>query len=93
MSSLNRLFDFPFEMLKIDRSFTARLSPGSRAHDMIRATIAMAHALGMLTVAEGIETPQQLDLLTGMGCDFGQGFHFARPLLASEAITHLALAD
>ena len=88
-SSLNRLADFPFDMLKIDRSFTAKLSPGSKTHHMVRATIVMAHALGMRTVAEGIETRQQLDLLTEMGCDVGQGFHFARPLPASEVVTHL----
>jgi EAL domain-containing protein (putative c-di-GMP-specific phosphodiesterase class I) len=89
-SSLNRLADFPFDMLKIDRSFTAKLSPGSKAHHMVRATIVMAHALGMLTVAEGIETREQLDLLVEMGCDIGQGFHVARPLPADEAVTHVA---
>ena len=88
-SSLSRLADFPFDLLKIDRSLTANLSPASKTHPMIHATIEMAHALGMLTVAEGVETREQLDLLTGMGCDIAQGFHFARPLPASEAITNL----
>ena len=88
-SSLHRLADFPFDMLKIDRSFTAKLTPGSKTHHMVRATIVMAHALGMLTVAEGIETPQQLELLTEMGCDIGQGYHFARPLPARDAIARV----
>jgi diguanylate cyclase (GGDEF)-like protein len=89
-SSLDRLADFPFDMLKIDRSFTAKLTPGSKTHHMIRATIVMAHALGMLTVAEGIENREQLESLTDMGCDIGQGYYFARPLPADQAITHLA---
>lgn len=89
-SSFNRLADFPFDMLKIDRSFTSKLTPGGKAEHMVRATIVMAHALGMRTVAEGIETRGQLDLLVEMGCDIGQGFYFARPLPASEAVAHLA---
>ncbi len=89
-SSMNRLADFPFDMLKIDRSLTVRLSPGNKAHHMVRATIVMAHALGMLTVAEGIETREQLELLTDMGCDIGQGYYFARPLPATDVTSHLA---
>ena len=76
-------------MLKIDRGFTAKLARDSKTHHMVTATIVMAHALGMLTVAEGIETPEQLELLTDIGCDIGQGYHYARPLPANEVTTHL----
>jgi diguanylate cyclase (GGDEF)-like protein/PAS domain S-box-containing protein len=89
-SSLARLSEFQFDMLKIDRSFTSRLAPGNRTEHMVRATVVMAHALGMLTVAEGVETPEQLDILTAMGCDIAQGYLFARPVEARDALTDIA---
>jgi diguanylate cyclase (GGDEF)-like protein/PAS domain S-box-containing protein len=89
-SSLARLSEFQFDMLKIDRSFTSRLAPGNRTEHMVRATVVMAHALGMLTVAEGVETPEQLEVLTAMGCDIAQGYLFARPLAPRDALTDLA---
>jgi diguanylate cyclase (GGDEF)-like protein/PAS domain S-box-containing protein len=79
-SSLNRLFNFPFDLLKIDRSFVAGLGTETRAEHMVRATISMAHAMGMRTVAEGVENDHQLETLAGLGCDLAQGFLFARPL-------------
>jgi len=89
-SSLARLSEFPCDLLKIDRSFIAPLAAGNHAEHLVRATIQMAHALGIPTVAEGIETEQQLELLTHLGCDVGQGYLFARPLLASLAISDVA---
>jgi diguanylate cyclase (GGDEF)-like protein/PAS domain S-box-containing protein len=90
-SSLHRLSEFQFDMLKIDRSFTSKLAPGNRTEHMVRATVVMAHALGMVTVAEGVETTEQRDLLTAMGCDIAQGYLFARPLDAQEAIADVAV--
>lgn len=85
-SSLNRLFNFPFDLLKIDRSFISGLAPGSRAAHMVQATISMAHALGMATIAEGVETTQQLEILATMHCDFAQGYLFTEPLSADRIV-------
>jgi diguanylate cyclase (GGDEF)-like protein len=77
-SSLSRLADLPFDILKIDRSFVTRiLSTQGRA--MVTAIHAMARALGKTTVAEGVETPEQLLALTEIGCDHVQGFLTGRP--------------
>ena len=81
-SSLEYLQRLPVRALKIDASFIEGL--GGDAHDpsIVRAVIGLAHALGMQTCAEGVETAQQLALLTSMGCHLGQGFFFAKPLSA-----------
>ncbi|MEX2503962.1 MAG: EAL domain-containing protein, partial [Egicoccus sp.] len=89
-SSLARLSEFPCDLLKIDRSFISPLAPGNHAEHLVRATIQMAHALGIPTVAEGIETEEQLALLTHLGCDIGQGYLFAKPLTAPLAIDEVA---
>ena len=81
-SSLLWLQRFPISRIKLDRSFVARLSAGTTEHAIIRATIDLAHALGIRVVAEGIEDAAQRDLLTELGCDFGQGFVLARPMSA-----------
>jgi predicted signal transduction protein with EAL and GGDEF domain len=68
------------DILKIDRSFVEQITGNDRDRKIIGAITAMAHALGMLVVAEGIETDRQLGALTALGCDEGQGFLLARPL-------------
>jgi diguanylate cyclase (GGDEF)-like protein len=82
-SVLSRLRYFPLDRLKIDRAFVAEV-PG-RAGDgaIVVAMIAMAHALGLEVVAEGVETAPQRDFLIQNGCDLGQGYLFARPLTAA----------
>ena len=83
------------DILKIDRSFVEQIGGSDRDREIIAAITAMAHALGMSVVGEGIETPLQLGELTALGCDEGQGFLLARPV-APEAIvdySRLALAD
>jgi diguanylate cyclase (GGDEF)-like protein len=88
-SSISRLAAFPWDLLKIDRSFVAELAPGDdHASRIISSTITMAHDLGMATVAEGVETPAQLERLTDFGCDYAQGYLFSRPVAASEALAH-----
>ena len=78
-SSLTYLRRFPFDQLKIDRSFVAGLGT-SRADDaIVAATIEMAHALDMVVAAEGVETATQLERLTELGCDLAQGYHVAMP--------------
>ncbi len=68
------------DILKIDRSFVEQIEGSDRDREIIGAITAMAHALGMLVVGEGIETDRQLGELTALGCDEGQGFLLARPL-------------
>ncbi|MDP3815617.1 EAL domain-containing protein, partial [Pseudomonas sp.] len=80
------LHRFPFDILKIDRSFVGKMDQDDRQGlEIVRTIIALAQVLGLKVVAEGIETPTQLELLRGLGCQFGQGYLFAKPLPASEA--------
>lgn len=87
-SSLNHLHSFPFDVLKIDRSFVGRMTEGEQPLQIVRTIIELARVLGMDVVAEGIETQEQYSLLRQMGCRFGQGFLFARPM-AAEAVSKL----
>ncbi|MGD0735257.1 MAG: EAL domain-containing protein [Terracidiphilus sp.] len=87
-SSLDHLHSFPFDVLKIDRSFVGRMCEGDQPLQIVRTIIELARVMGMDVVAEGIETREQYRLLRQMGCRFGQGFLFARPLSA-EAVTEL----
>jgi EAL domain-containing protein (putative c-di-GMP-specific phosphodiesterase class I) len=87
-SSLNYLHSFPFDVLKIDRSFVSRMTEGDQPLQIVRTIIELARVMGMDVVAEGIETCEQYRLLRQLGCRFGQGFLFARPLSA-EAVTEL----
>jgi diguanylate cyclase (GGDEF)-like protein/PAS domain S-box-containing protein len=87
-SALTHLRHFSVDMLKIDRSFVERLGAGDRDRKIVGAVAAMAHALGMTIVGEGIESPSQLTDLQRLGCDEGQGFLLARPQSA-EAMTAL----
>jgi EAL domain-containing protein (putative c-di-GMP-specific phosphodiesterase class I) len=68
------------DILKIDRSFVEQIGGSDRDREIIAAITAMAHALGMSVVGEGIETNRQLGELTALGCDAGQGYLLARPL-------------
>lgn len=90
-SSLAYLRRFPVDTLKIDRSFVERLGGSENDHTALADTIVqLGKSLGMATVAEGIEEYGQLAALRDMGCDFAQGYYFARPLSADEA-AHLLL--
>ena len=88
-SGLSYLCRLPFDTLKIDRSFTVDLSREGSNRQMIRTILEMAKHLGMEVVAEGIEWRDQLDQLRILGCQFGQGYYFAKPLPAEEAETLL----
>ena len=83
-SSLSYLKKFDIDYLKIDRSFTRNLAPESSDMALSDAIIVMAHKLGLRVIAEGGETEQQRDLLAGAGCDYGQGYLFARPMPAAQ---------
>ena len=88
-SSLSYLRSFPFDKVKIDRSFVEDLSKGGNAHAVIRAITTLADALGMDTLAEGVEEQDQLDVLRQEGCRFIQGFLFSRPVPAGEVVALL----
>ena len=83
-SSLSYLQKFEIDFVKIDQSFVRHLVPDSTDLALCKAIIAMAHALGMRVIAEGVETEQQRDLLAAAGCDYAQGFFYAKPMPAVE---------
>lgn len=83
-ASLSYLWRFPADVIKIDRSFVARLEQEREATVLIAAMIQLAHSLGKRVVAEGVETDEQLSRLRRLGCDAAQGYLLARPVPASE---------
>ena len=86
-SSLAQLLTLPLDMLKIDQTFTARLGSSADAKNaeaILTSIIAMAHAVNLTVVAEGVETEQQYQILRGLGCDAAQGFHLGRPAPAAD---------
>jgi diguanylate cyclase (GGDEF)-like protein len=89
-SSLSYLKSFPLDQIKLDRSFIFGLVDDPRSAKIVSATIDMARALGMTVVAEGLETAEQLNVLQRLGCDYAQGYHFARPQPAEAVAVWLA---
>ena len=87
-SSLAYLRRFPVHTLKVDRSFVTPLDRDEQATAIVRAVTALGHALGMEVTAEGVETAAQWSRLSAIGCNYGQGYHFARPAPA-EAMSAL----
>ena len=83
-SSLAQLQRLPFSEIKIDKSFVLECTTSKDNETIVRAIIDLAHRLGLRAVAEGVETPEVLDLLTAAGCDCAQGFYFSPPLPAEE---------
>jgi EAL domain-containing protein (putative c-di-GMP-specific phosphodiesterase class I) len=90
-SSLHHLHTFPFDVLKIDRSFVTRMTEGEQPLQIVRTIVELARVLGMDVVAEGIETQEQDTLLRQLGCRFGQGFLFSRPASAKTISNLLRL--
>ena len=89
-SSLSYLQKFDIDYIKIDQSFIRNLKPASKELALCKAMIVMAHELGIKVIAEGIETEEQRDLLIAAGCDSGQGYLFARPMIAADFDAYLA---
>lgn len=85
-SSLSYLRQYPFDVLKVDRSFINAITSNKADCDLVKATIAMSHSLDLTVVAEGVETKEQLQLLENLGCDFVQGYYFSRPIPAERLL-------
>ena len=86
-SSLSYLHRFPMDTLKVDRSFVSAMHSDHRRSEIVRTIIAMSQHLAMSVIAEGIETTEQATALRDMGCAYGQGYHFARPLEANHMLS------
>lgn len=84
-SSLSYLHRFPFDILKIDRSFVSRMSTDKESHGIVKTIITLAQELEKSVVAEGVETENHRDMLERLSCHYGQGFLFSRPLEACDA--------
>ena len=92
-SSLSHLSDLPIDTIKIDRSFVGGMCDRSQDALIIEAVITLAHSLGVLTIAEGVETPEQLEGLRYRGCDSVQGYLLSQPVPGSQVPAMLALAQ
>jgi diguanylate cyclase (GGDEF)-like protein len=88
-SSLSYLDLFPVDIVKIDRSFVAKLDRSKASHAIVSAVVGLAHALNLTVVAEGVETVAQLHEVTALGCDACQGYYFARPMPADAIVALL----
>ncbi len=83
-SNLSYVKRLPIDSLKIDRSYISGLGSDAEDTAIVHATVAFAQALGLDVIPEGIESAEQLALLKELGCELGQGYHFARPLSGEE---------
>lgn len=92
-SSLQRLFELPFTELKIDASFVARILTSPRCSDIVESILALANTLEMTVVAEGIETECQLSKLRALGCTYGQGYLYSKPLSPEEMLYWLEAGE
>ncbi|BBD08646.1 putative bifunctional diguanylate cyclase/phosphodiesterase [Desulfovibrio ferrophilus] len=84
-SSLSYLSRFPFDFLKVDQSFVFVMQDNEENMEIVRSIVSLAHSLGKKIIAEGVETPEQLALLRNLGCEYGQGYLFAKPLPTEKA--------
>ncbi len=90
-SSLNYLRQYPFHILKIDRSFIQDIDEKEKEEgkELVNAAISMAHALGLKVVAEGVEKGSQWEILKSLGCDYAQGYLFSRPMPIEDVLVKL----
>jgi len=92
-SSLSYITSFPITKIKIDKSFVSKLPDDKNALAVVTAIIGLAKSLKLKVVAEGIESAEQLECLAKLGCQYGQGYHFSKPVPAIEATKLLELRD
>jgi PAS domain S-box-containing protein len=83
-SSLKHLQALPFDELKIDRSFVSSMTQSRESRKIVAAVVGLGRSLGLTTVAEGVETQEQANMLLWLGCDFGQGYLYSKPVPAEE---------
>lgn len=81
---MSHLYEFPIDIIKIDRSFVGALGIDTRSPDLVRALVELGHTLGLTVVAEGVEQATQLEYLRSIGCERAQGYYFAKPLNAED---------
>lgn len=91
-SSLSYLHKLPIDTLKIDRSFVMELGIRAEVLEIVKTIVTLAHNLNMQVVAEGVETPEQVTMLRGLGCEYAQGFHFSKPV-DGAAVSDLLRTD
>ncbi len=84
-SSFSYLYQFPFDVLKIDRAFVCQMTTSDKHYRLVRGINDLAHDLGLEVVAEGVETVEELKLLCQIGCDYIQGYYFSRPMYEDQA--------
>lgn len=84
-SSLSYLHHFPVDSVKIDRSFVKDMGPNGENAQIATAVIELGHALGMSVIAEGIDSPLQVEVLRALNCEYGQGYYFSPPLTPEQA--------
>jgi EAL domain-containing protein (putative c-di-GMP-specific phosphodiesterase class I) len=89
-ASITNIRKLSINRIKIDRSFITRVDEDTEQQDMIAAILTMADRLTLQTLAEGVETPGERDMLTRLGCEYAQGFLFARPMPLAETDDWLA---
>jgi EAL domain-containing protein (putative c-di-GMP-specific phosphodiesterase class I) len=92
-SSLSYLKSFPFDKIKIDRSFISEIEESSEACAIVEAVTSLGKSLGITITAEGVENRQQLDRIRQRGCDEAQGFFFSRPVPADQVLATLERLD
>ena len=92
-SSLSRLQQLPIDVLKIDRSFVQNIGARGENTEIVRTIVDLANSLGMDVVAEGVETIDQLEGLRALGCQYVQGFYFAKPMSAKETLLFIQSAN
>ncbi len=83
-SSLYHLKSLPFDELKVDRSFVSSMTTERESRKIVAAVVGLGQSLGLKTIAEGIETHEQTDMLVRLGCDMGQGWHYGQPAPAEQ---------
>jgi EAL domain-containing protein (putative c-di-GMP-specific phosphodiesterase class I) len=91
--SLSYLQRFPVDVVKIDRAFVEELGDGQKSSTLAKMILQMTAALGVTSVAEGIERPAQLSELRRLGCDVGQGYLLSRPMEAAELHRRLGVPE
>ena len=91
-SSLSQLQQLPVDEIKIDRSFVTRMETDRQDAVLVHSIIDLGRNLGLRVTAEGVETENVKDVLARLGCDFAQGFHTGRPVVADECSRYLSAA-